>query len=76
MNTTLFIWFGKDVNGDLSNSILSIDVSNPSDIIYTDMYPANKTRAVTPDPNNFEGLSGGAIRGIVAAVVSIESVKT
>ncbi|KAG2228896.1 hypothetical protein INT48_003133, partial [Thamnidium elegans] len=43
VDTTLFILFGRGVDGALNPSLLTIDVANATNIIYTANYAANTT---------------------------------
>lgn len=75
VNTTLFILFGKGLNGELNPSLLSIDVANVANISYTAIFNAPSGAVAPPtnnnstDPQSSSGLSSGAIGGIVAGVV-------
>lgn len=81
MDFVLFILFGRSDSGDLGFPLLTIDVSNVSNIVYTDTYVSttNVTTNTTTDPtiNSTEsgGLSKGAIGGIAAgAVVAVSTI--
>ncbi|KAI9273458.1 hypothetical protein EDC94DRAFT_655364 [Helicostylum pulchrum] len=75
VNSTLFILFGRGYTGDLSYSLLTIDVSDASNIIYTDTYTSNAaattnaTTDTTENSNKSGGLSAGAIGGISAGSI-------
>lgn len=77
VNTTLFILFGRGLDGALNPSMLTIDVTSVSNITYTSIFaapgmiPANSTsnnNTAGPDNSNVSsnGLSKGAIGGIAA----------
>ncbi|KAG2236993.1 hypothetical protein INT48_001760, partial [Thamnidium elegans] len=73
VDTTLFILFGRGVDGVLDPSLLTIDVANATNIFYTTTYASNKTTN-SNEPNSTNstqpgGLSKGAIGGIVAGSV-------
>ncbi|CAO3616362.1 unnamed protein product [Mucor hiemalis] len=85
VNTTLYILFGKNLNGDLTPSILTIDVTSVSNISYVDTVIA-PVISVTPDskngtiPTNPEqsppqpkGLGQGAIGGIAGGAAAVVS---
>ncbi|KAI9263784.1 hypothetical protein BY458DRAFT_556941 [Sporodiniella umbellata] len=78
VNTTLFILFGKDLNGSPSPNLLTFDVSDVSNIHYTAIYPPvdNKDKGGnstgthgSDDPNSSSGLSSGAKAGIAVGSV-------
>jgi uncharacterized membrane-anchored protein len=79
VDSTLFILFGKGLSGSFAeNAILTIDVSNPSSIRYSEIYKANVNinngtgntyTNNSTDGSNEEGLSKGAIGGIAAGSV-------
>ncbi len=82
VNTTLFILFGKDINGSPSPNLLTFDISNIANIQYTTTYPfispdsssgnSSGSSGITPNMGNFQsnGLSGGAKAGIAIGVVA------
>ncbi|KAI9273456.1 hypothetical protein EDC94DRAFT_676936 [Helicostylum pulchrum] len=75
VNSTLFILFGRGYTGDLSYSLLTIDVSDASNIIYTDTYisnaaaTTNTTTDTTQNSNESGELSAGVIGGISAGSI-------
>lgn len=78
VNTTLFILFGKGLNGDLNPSLLSIDIANVANISYTAIFnapsgavvpPTNNNTTTSPSDPESSGLSKGAIGGIAAGIV-------
>ncbi|CAO3688194.1 unnamed protein product [Rhizopus stolonifer] len=75
VNTTLFIIFGRDINGSPSPNLLTFDVSDISNIQYISEYPLDST-----DSSNSTGsgsyagyaqssLTGGAKAGIAVGCV-------
>ncbi|KAG1043422.1 hypothetical protein G6F43_011655 [Rhizopus delemar] len=85
VNTTLFILFGKDINGSPSPNLLTFDISNTSNIQYTTTYPFISPDSSSSSSNNSSGssgiipsmntiqsgeLSGGAKAGIAIGVVA------
>lgn len=86
VNTTLFILFGKDINGSPSPNLLTFDISNTSNIQYTTTYPfispdsssssssnnSSGSSGIIPSMNTIQSgeLSGGAKAGIAIGVVA------
>ncbi|KAG2236083.1 hypothetical protein INT48_006099 [Thamnidium elegans] len=77
VDSTLFILFGRGDTGDLGYPILTIDVSDVSNIVYTDTY-VSTTNTTTNTNSDIDvnskgpgGLSKGAIGGITAGVIVI-----
>ncbi|KAI9273474.1 hypothetical protein EDC94DRAFT_195963 [Helicostylum pulchrum] len=78
VDTTLFILFGRGVDGALNPSLLTINVADASNISYTANYVSNSTdnnsndsSSNKPDSNESGGLSKGAIGGIAAGAIVI-----
>ncbi|GAA5805991.1 hypothetical protein HPULCUR_011518 [Helicostylum pulchrum] len=82
VDTTLFILFGKGADGELTSSVITIDVSNVSDIFYTTSFVSNTTDdSSIPNSNDSnsndynskesDGLSKEAIGGIVAGSIVV-----
>jgi hypothetical protein len=71
-NTTLFILFGRGIDGTLSTSMFTIDVSNISSIAYIANYGALNNSTESSQQDN-SGLSKGAIGGIAAGCVIVVS---
>ncbi|KAG2236067.1 hypothetical protein INT48_006083 [Thamnidium elegans] len=78
VDTTLFILFGRGVDGALNPSLLTIDVASASNIIYTANYVSNSTDNNSNESSSNEsnsngsgGLSKGAIGGIAAGAIVI-----
>ncbi|KAI9263785.1 hypothetical protein BY458DRAFT_514389 [Sporodiniella umbellata] len=76
VNTTLFIIFGKDLNGYPNPNLLTFDISNISNIHYTATYPSVVAPINTPNstnvPKSLDGdnsLSSGAKAGIAVGCV-------
>lgn len=82
MDSTLFILFGRGLDGSLNPSLLTIDVTSASNIFYAATYIVpttsnttnNATNNTATDTKESEGLSKGAIGGIAAG--SIVAVRT
>ncbi|KAG1303594.1 hypothetical protein G6F64_009943 [Rhizopus arrhizus] len=82
VNTTLFILFGKDINGSPSPNSLTFDISNIANIQYTTTYPfispdsssgnSSGSSGIIPNMGSPQsnGLSGGAKAGIAIGVVA------
>lgn len=85
MDTTLFILFGRGADGALSPSLVTINVTNATNILYTANYESNSTDHNSDDsssnkpssdkPGSSEsgGLSKGAIAGIAVGATVIVS---
>ncbi|KAI8080979.1 hypothetical protein BDF21DRAFT_493291 [Thamnidium elegans] len=78
VDTTLFILFGRGVDGALNPSLLTIDVASASNIIYTANYVSNSTDNNSNESSSNEsnsngsgGLSKGAVGGIAAGAIVI-----
>ncbi|KAI9273451.1 hypothetical protein EDC94DRAFT_594918 [Helicostylum pulchrum] len=67
VDTTLFILFGRGIDGALTPSLITIDVSSASNILYTPNYASNGAT----NSNKSGGLSKGAIGGITAGAIVI-----
>ncbi|CAO3616510.1 unnamed protein product [Mucor hiemalis] len=83
VNTTLYVIFGGTLDGNLSSSIVTIDVASVSNITYIDTV-LTPVISVTPDGNNSinsttpeqqpppsKGLSQGAIGGISGGAAAV-----
>ncbi|CEG77383.1 hypothetical protein RMATCC62417_12144 [Rhizopus microsporus] len=81
VNTTLFILFGSDINGNGSPNLLTFDISNVSNIQYTPTYPLlpatvsnpsnpsnNNNNTAIPQPASAD-LSSGAKAGIAIGCI-------
>ncbi|KAG2230225.1 hypothetical protein BDF21DRAFT_490689 [Thamnidium elegans] len=77
VDSTLFILFGRGLDGTLNPSLLTIDVTSISNIVYTATYiasaisntPNNTTNNTIPNSKESSGLSKGAIGGIAAGSI-------
>ncbi|RCI01671.1 hypothetical protein CU098_009612 [Rhizopus stolonifer] len=79
VNTTLFIIFGKDLNGSPNPNLLTFDISNISNIQYTSTYPLQDTDTTSSNSTTQQGttssLSGGAKAGIaIGCVVGVAAI--
>ncbi|KAG2236066.1 hypothetical protein INT48_006082, partial [Thamnidium elegans] len=69
-DTTLFILFGRGVDGALNPSLLTIDVASASNIIYTANYVSNSTSNLNDSNSNGSGgLSKGTVGGIATGSI-------
>lgn len=85
MDITLFVLFGRGADGKLNPSLLTIDVGNASNILYTAIYASNTTsnssdsnskdsnskdsNSDDSDSKESSGLSKGAVGGIAGGSV-------
>ncbi|KAI8080980.1 hypothetical protein BDF21DRAFT_493292 [Thamnidium elegans] len=70
VDTTLFILFGRGVDGALNPSLLTIDVASASNIIYTANYVSNSTSNLNDSNSNGSGgLSKGTVGGIATGSI-------
>ncbi|CAO3702904.1 unnamed protein product [Rhizopus stolonifer] len=68
VNTTLFILFGRDINGNPTPNLMTFDVANISNINYATTYPVDSTDE-NESINNL--LSVGAKIGIAIGVILV-----
>ncbi|GAA5806733.1 hypothetical protein MFLAVUS_000081 [Mucor flavus] len=75
VDNTLFILFGRGVDGTLNPSLITMNVANASNIFYTASYVSNSTDNNLNDSSSSRpksgGLSKGAIGGISAGAIVI-----
>ncbi|RCH78239.1 hypothetical protein CU098_006569, partial [Rhizopus stolonifer] len=71
VNTTLFILFGRDINGNPTPNLMTFDVANVSNIEYTPTYPL----LLTEKKPDVQTLSGGVLVAIIAGAIILASSK-
>ncbi|KAG1461281.1 hypothetical protein G6F56_005763 [Rhizopus delemar] len=71
VNTTLFILFGKDLNGNPTPNLLTFDVANVSNIEYTPTYPLNPTEKSSSAKVLSDAALAGIITGAVILVIAV-----
>lgn len=72
VNNTLFVLFGKGLDGTLQSSMLLVDVADIANISYTAAFGAAK--GTQSDNPSSTGLSKGAVGGIVAGVIFLVTI--